>query len=92
MLLSPLREQDLAPSLGPQPAARSREAWGHITLRGREARSTPRFQLIKTKREWKLIAELNGVIEEELNMYTLTKESEINGVRGKILLRNRGFN
>lgn len=61
MLLSPLREQDLAPSLGLQPAARSREAWGHITLRGREARSTPRFQLIKTKRECKLIAELNGV-------------------------------
>lgn len=32
-------------------------------------------------------ADLNGVIEEELNMYTLTKESEKNGVRGKILLR-----
>ena len=37
-------------------------------------------------------ADLNGVIEEEMNMYTLTKESEINGVRGKVLLRNRGFN
>lgn len=35
-------------------------------------------------------ADLNGVIEEELNMYTLTKESEIDGVRSKILLRNRG--
>ncbi len=32
-------------------------------------------------------ADLNGVIEEELNMYTLTKESEINGVRSKVLLR-----
>lgn len=37
-------------------------------------------------------ADLNGVIEEEMNMYTLTKESEINGVRSKILLRNRGIN
>lgn len=32
-------------------------------------------------------ADLNSVIEEELNMYTLTKESEIDGVRSKILLR-----
>ena len=37
-------------------------------------------------------ADLNGVIEEEMNMYALTKESEKNGVRGKVLLRNKGFN
>lgn len=33
-------------------------------------------------------ADLNSVIDEELNMYKLTKESELNGVRGKILLRD----
>ena len=32
-------------------------------------------------------ADLNSVISEELDMYKLTKESEINGVRSKILLR-----
>ncbi len=34
-------------------------------------------------------ADLNGVIEEEMYMYRLTKESEINGVRSKILLRDK---
>lgn len=32
-------------------------------------------------------ADLNSVIEEEMDMYTLTKESEKDGVRSKILLR-----
>ena len=32
-------------------------------------------------------ADLNSVIEEEMDMYALTKESEKNGVRSKILLR-----
>ena len=31
-------------------------------------------------------ADLNSVVEEELNMYSLTKEEEKNGVRSKILL------
>ena len=34
-------------------------------------------------------ADLNSVVDEELNMYRLTKESELNGVRGKVLLRDR---
>lgn len=33
-------------------------------------------------------ADLNSVVDEELNMYRLTKESELNGVRGKVLLRD----
>ncbi len=37
-------------------------------------------------------ANLNGVIEEEMNMYALTKESEKNGVRSEILLRSKRFN
>lgn len=36
-------------------------------------------------------ADLDGVIEEEINMYELTKESEKNGIRSKILLPNRGI-
>lgn len=32
-------------------------------------------------------ADLNSVIEEEMDMYTLTKESEKDGVRSKIFLR-----
>lgn len=33
-------------------------------------------------------ADLNSIIEEETNMYTLTKEEEKDGVRSKILLPN----
>lgn len=37
-------------------------------------------------------SDLNGVVEEEMNIFSLTKESELNGIRSKILLRNRGIN
>ena len=35
-------------------------------------------------------ADLSGIIEEEVNIYYLTKEEEKNGVRSKVLLPERG--